>query len=94
LERRDKAEEFWVTMTGGDRAHDATLGALAKMADAGNVNVFDRVALLIKAWNVWVEKGKTTPKTVELKYEVDEFGVPHLVETPVLDGLDQGPARA
>lgn len=93
LERMEQAMEYWTLLAGAAKEVQPVIDAIGKLAEVGNMSVAERVAILVKGWNAYADKGKVTPKQVELSYKTDGEGVRQLTEDPTVDGIDLGTTR-
>lgn len=95
---QDRAEEFWVAVSGGDKSVSPAIRTAMDLPthsddDAGGlVEQAERIAIIAKAWAVFAALGKNgeiKPSQLELKYTGDgEERV--LDETPTVGGIDIG----
>lgn len=87
----DKAEEFWA-LIGSDSPTMAPLkksiGALIE-GEGGGSNA-ERIAVIVKAWNCFVNNDKIQEKDLKLKYVTDDDGFKTLAECPTTGGIDVG----
>jgi hypothetical protein len=89
----EKASDFWVALAGGnEHMHEVrmALGALHNQDTGGGASIAEIVAVLAKAWSHF-RKGETPVESdLTLEYQTDDYGVKHLVEAPIFDGIDFG----
>jgi len=91
LDRWEQAEEFWTLLAGGSSDLSAVKHALAVMIeDEYGVSLKERLTLIVKAWNTWIAGKKVTESAISLDYETDEHGIPWLVDSSNLGGIDFG----
>lgn len=87
----DKAEEFW-SLIGSDSPAIApikkVLGAMIE-GEGGGSNA-ERLGIIVKAWDAFVQNDKVTEKDLKLKYVTDEDGFKTLAECPTTGGIDLG----
>jgi hypothetical protein len=82
----DKACEFFVMMSSGNKALNPLRNKLVKMSESEEgISRSERFALLAKAWLQFVDKGKVS--AIKLQY-VEEDGFPVLAEFPSVGGID------
>lgn len=87
----DRACEFWVFIGQGTEALLPVKQSIQSlMSESGGVTIAERMAICIKAWNLWSNRKKVDSKSLDLKYEQDEDGVLKLVEYPIVGGIDLG----
>lgn len=93
FDRWTKACEFWVLLASSDKSLDAVRNVLILMDEDEEYghSLAERMAVVIKAWNRWIEGGSVTPETVSLEYETDkETQMQVLAESPTVGGIDLG----
>lgn len=86
----EKAEEFWLKIAHREPSVRPVCDKITELSEGGNVNAFDRIAVIVKGWNEYKSKGKVNKSTVQIKTTVDDFGVRHLLEDPIIGGIDLG----
>jgi hypothetical protein len=90
--RWEKAEEFWVML--GSKSDDTKVvrDYLAQLvSDENTASVMNRVAVLIKAWEHFVQGHQITRNDIKLKFvENEKTGVPTLDHHPSIGGIDLG----
>lgn len=87
-----KAQKFFTLLGSGDKEiAPAVRGALSTLQEeeVGGL-VRARQGIIVKAWNLWIEEKKITPKNVCVKWSETEDGVRSLDETPIIGGIDLG----
>lgn len=87
--RWDKACEFFVLLASGSKELAPVVNAIAQLTEEGSTSPMERLAVVIKAWNCFVEGTPITPARIKLKFEVTETDR-HLAETPLIGGIDVG----
>ncbi len=89
----EKAEAFWVLLASGSAELQSVRDVLAGLHDVetGLGGTRDeRIAVLVKAWNLWVNDGALTPKNLAPEYKATTAGGRTLAEIPNVGGLDLG----
>jgi hypothetical protein len=92
FEHWDKASEFWVKLAAGDKGMAPIKAAIADIGDG--ITLDERMAIVVKGWNAWVEHGKITAKDLQLVYATNEAGNDVLSEIPIVGGIDLGKTKA
>lgn len=93
FEQWEKACEFWVLLSANAAEMEEVRKGLNNLVDPETgeaAPLAHKMALLIKAWNVFAQGYEITAKDLKLKKETDEEGVKHLVECPTCGGIDLG----
>lgn len=88
----DKAETFITLLASGVKEFVAigqAIGALYGSSAAGGTKE-EKTAILVKAWNRYVEGNPISAASLKLEYTTDEEGVKTLVDYPTIGGLDVG----
>lgn len=88
----DKAETFITLLASGGKEFAAigqAIGALYGSSAAGGTKE-EKTAILVKAWNRYVEGQPITAASLKLEYSDDDEGIKTLVEYPTIGGLDIG----
>jgi hypothetical protein len=82
----EKACDFWVHIDTDTMQplKEALVGILNK----GGGSMAERLALLVKTWNIFSTGKRVSAKVLELKYQADEDGIQILAEYPTLGGID------
>ncbi len=88
--RYDKACDFWVLIAGNANEISAIRKIRSKMVDAEWDTPLHRVAVVIKAWNLYAQAKPITEVGIKLKYTEDDEGYRKLSELPITDGIDIG----
>lgn len=87
----DKAQEFWVLLASGDKSLEQIRPAIAETIEDGcGGKPHERTAILVKAWNRFVEGKKITPECLQLEYNENDDGGSILGELPLCGGVDIG----
>jgi len=86
----DKACEFFVLLAAGDVKFDPVRQALSAMIQEDGGSMAERIAILIKAWGLFVSNKRMTTDALALEYSKDEDGIPVLTDSPCLGGIDLG----
>jgi len=91
----DKAEEFWVLLGSKDDGMKAVRDALAALVSAEEtMGVLNRVAVVIKAWEHYVQGHEINRSDLKLKFvDHENIGVPILASHPTVGGIDLGPRK-
>lgn len=89
----DKAENFWTRFAKGDTALQVLKDCIKSLGGdgEGNGTPNERAALIINAWNVFVNDEDLTEEEVGLKdtdYKTDEEGNKTFKATPCIGGID------
>ena len=96
--RFDKAAEFWLFFADGSPEFKEVrnaLGALANADTGTGGTMAEKLAILVTAWNLYVEGTGFTAKRLELEYHTNDDGVRKLLDSDVtVGGIDKGPAPA
>ena len=91
----DKAQEFWLFLADGSpdfKPVRVALGALANEDTGTGGSMAEKMAILTKAWNLYVEGESFTAKRLELEYHLNEDGTRKLLDADLtLGGIDKGP---
>lgn len=90
---KDKAEAFWDKFaSGAELKADDPIHILRDMLpriDASSAFGRDeKVAMVIKAFNIWMDGGKAQAKHITVRKSEDDMGRPKLAEEPRLGGID------
>jgi hypothetical protein len=84
-----QAQTFFVLLAGRSPKLEALTVSLAELLDRGEaVNNSMRWALLVSAWNAWIDGGKVEPENLALEYVTDRNGNTALAEEPTCGGID------
>lgn len=86
----DKAGQFFVELAGGSDSLKAVRTAIQDLAQGGSNSIYERWAVLAKAWPVYSEGSKVTDQDLVLEFEHTETGERYLVEMPLFGGIDIG----
>jgi len=89
LSNHEKAEEFWTCLAVNDKKFQAVRNATAKINGRGGA-IDEKIALICKAWNLYVNDKPLTDHSLELKYHHDDDEVTVLAECPTVGGIDIG----
>lgn len=87
----DKAQEFWVLLCSNHPdvyAIRRKIGALANADGTGGGRMSEKIATIVKGWNLFCIKQKITEKALELRYHEEDDGFRTLLEHPSCGGLD------
>ncbi len=85
--RWDKACDFFVLIAGNSKGLVGYRDTWAAMVEDNRISNADRWALLVTAWNLYVEGKKTTTKALNLEHDTDNETLRH---TPTVGGIDLG----
>lgn len=85
----DKATEFWVLLAGDSPIFEAVRGEIARAITGGVSKREATIAVLCKAWAVFVEEGKPSKDDLKLKWVSSTKGTV-LSKTPSVGGIDLG----
>ena len=89
----ETAEEFWTLLSSGKQL-DVVRNSLRNLIENEEGSTGDeRMAIVLKAWNVYVQGKAIADKDLTLKYETDEKGWKSLDESPTVGGIDFGGKR-
>lgn len=90
LSKLDAAEDFFVLLASGDKKLAAVRKALGEILsdEEGTVSMAEKLAVLVKAWNLFTEGSSLTPLSVSPEYHIDEEGIKSLAEYPTVGGID------
>ncbi len=89
----DKAQNFWMLLSGKDPEMKALIDGIRGLADpeTGVGGSFgERCGMIVKAWNHWSAGEKITPARIKLDYVEDGEGGRLLNECPAVGGIDLG----
>lgn len=88
----DLAVDFWEKLAKSDKKMNAISEVLTEMFNeyGSQASFKERVALLIKAWDLFSRKKKLTADAIRLRYEEDDDQVSHLLDKPLAGGIDIG----
>lgn len=98
----EKAEEFFTSMSTAPNKFADVREAIANCQqqdeedpDAGGLGgtVAERVAIIIKAWNLWIANKPMLKKSLSLDYQITDAGNKVLAEDPQVGGIDLGSAK-
>lgn len=88
----DTACDFWVNLASGSKDSDSVILRKAFMnlipEDGGEVSKGERIAVILKAWNLIATDKPLTEQALRLKYKVDEEGYRQLLDSPTAGGID------
>lgn len=94
MSRWDKADEFWVLLAAGDQSMEPVRKVLVELIESDGLpcscGAGVRTAVIIKAWNLWIEGGTLTTKNLALSFGTTSAGLSVLSESPTLGGIDLG----
>lgn len=85
----DKATEFFVFLAGKDKKLSAISQALGKMVEDDDSSTQSKVAVIIKAWNLYSTGQLITVEALQLEYVTND-DERTLNEFPILGGIDLG----
>lgn len=98
LKLLDRAQEFWVALSGGSNELKAVRDAVKSLADPDTGDggtAAERQAILVKAWHRFAANESVTPASVKLRYVTSaEDGSRILDESPLLGGIDLGDGKS
>lgn len=86
----DKACDFWTILNDNSEDLLPVRNKITDLMAQGYGNVAERVAIIIKAWNLFVQEEVITYDDLQLKYKEDESGYLGLAELPTVGGIDIG----
>ena len=86
----DSACDFWVLLAGKSPEIKYVSAALTKLANDEQRNYPSQCAVIIKAWNQYIDGEEITAKSLRLEYETDNDGDKKLAECPTIGGIDVG----
>lgn len=86
----EKACEFFVALAAGDAKLDAVRQSLSALIQEDGGSIAERVAVLIKAWGLFVSSKRITTDNLALEYTRNEDGIPILTDSPSVGGIDLG----
>jgi len=93
----ERAVEFWEKLNDTeDGSLEPARKALAGLVEKDSLSVGslpERMAILIKAWGVFVEGGNPETRDLKLHRETDDQGVVHLLDQPTIGGIDLGAGK-
>lgn len=89
LDNWDKAEEFWASINTAEDFVPVRNKIIDMVANVA-ASKAERVAVIVKAWNLWIKGEAITIDDLELSFTNNAYGVPVLDETPVVGGIDVG----
>lgn len=93
----DTACDFWIALASGSKDANTTVlrAAFRNLIpeDGGTVSKSERLAVLIKAWNIIAAGGKLNERALALKWGHDEDGTRQLLEFPTVGGIDVGTGK-
>lgn len=95
----DKACDFWTLLLKRSAELDPVRRAIAGLSDpddptTGHVaNKATKIVLIIKGWSVFVAGQTIKDSDLKVKTKEDKYGVIHLVDNPLLGGVDKGNPR-
>lgn len=87
FDNREKAEEFFILLSSGSDGGPIRK-ALGQLIEDGDSTKAAKLAVLIKAWNLFVNDEKITPAKLKLAYHTNDDDVRSLAETPSIGGID------
>lgn len=97
LKLLDRAQEFWVALSGGSNELKAVRDAVKSLTDPDTGDggtAAERQAILVKAWHRFAVNESVTPASVKLRYVTSaEDGSRILDESPVIGGIDLGDGK-
>lgn len=93
----DKATEFWTRFSANDPTFKGLYEAIGYLRDPdtdGGGSLRDKVATIVKGWNVWVDGGEMKSRDLDLEdcYARNDAGYNVMVNVPVVGGIDVGKA--
>ncbi len=88
-EHWDRACDFWVLLAGKSKEIDWVRRVLIKLTNDDEKTYATQCAVLIKAWNCYLEGKPITDKTLALHYDSID-GYDELAECPTVGGIDVG----
>lgn len=90
----DKAQDFWLHIGQGSKSLDAIPKAVANVLSDSEgqreASTNERLAIVIKAWNIYRTGEIPTPKDLKLEYKENDDGVKQLLDFPTVGGIDLG----
>ena len=84
----DVACEFWGLIAERHAGVKYLVEAVGRAIEAGHTAPPVKMALIIKAWNLFSNDQPITAKGLELEFKPNEYGVPVLQEFPTVGGID------
>jgi hypothetical protein len=92
FETIEKANQFWDLLCIRSERLEEVWKAIAKVSDGeSGGSPSERVAIIVKAWNLFSKNKKVTAKGLRLKYKTLDDGFKRLIEFPQIGvGLDIG----
>lgn len=85
----DSAEEFWKKLVNDDSL-EVVRKAIGQLVLDGDNTAASTAAIVIKAWELFLQDKSITPSKLKLKYVENDHGAKILGETPVIGGIDLG----
>lgn len=85
----DKACEFFVLLSAGNEKMKDVKKALGVILEDEVADLKARMAIVVKAWNLYVDDAPITAKQLELEFETRD-DVTVLVDFPTVGGIDLG----
>lgn len=86
----DAACDFVVMLAAEATEVKAVKKYLLELEATGPLTTTDRWAVLVKAWNLFLDEKPITSSSLALKFKNDEDGIRHLIECPTTGGIDLG----
>ncbi len=91
---KDKAFDFWVHFANKTEDVQLLQKHLVAIDNAGSLGRDQICGAVAKAWNLWSDGKKLTPKAIEVAMDTDEFERPIVAEQPRVGGIDIGEKTA
>lgn len=80
----EKAETYWLNLADSAKETKEVANAIAAMFAVGNSSAEERIAILVKGWNAYAEKGHVLKSDLKLKVDIDDENRRHLSESPAV----------
>tara|TARA_R110002020_G_scaffold376130_1_gene587253 strand:- start:119 stop:1465 length:1347 start_codon:yes stop_codon:yes gene_type:complete len=87
---QEKAEEFWTLLAGRAPEFQKVMYALAEVSSSEDSTSEEVIAVIVKAWNLFLSGKKMSTEKLKLEYHTDDDGFRKLAECPTVGGIDQG----
>lgn len=84
----EKALDFWEAVAERSDSLAALFKAFEHHFNEGQASTAVKIALLIKAWNLYADDKKVTEKGLTLTFAVNDDGLKKIAERPTLGGID------
>lgn len=87
---QDSAEAFWIELKNPKGELSSLRKLLSGLGGQGDADRIERLALICKAWELWIDEREVTTEALKLEYTRDDYGNKVVAENHSVGGIDLG----